>query len=195
MIEKTPLRLAAGLLVALASLPAAGEGWQIDDLMGLLAKTKAARASFVETRTIGIVDRPVESSGELVFAAPDRLEKLTFKPKPESVVLQGDSLTIEQPGKRPVVISLSDHPEISAFVESVRGTLAGDRTALEASYRLDLSGSADAWQLVLIPTRPAMLKVISRIRIRGLRDDVKAIDFESADGDRFQMAITRIPGP
>ncbi|HEX7156522.1 MAG TPA: LolA-related protein, partial [Burkholderiaceae bacterium] len=73
--------------------------------------------------------------------------------------------------------------------------LAGDRNALEGSYRLDLSGSADAWQLVLIPTKPAMLKVISRIRIRGVHDDVRAIDFESADGDRFEMAITRISGP
>jgi hypothetical protein len=37
-----------------------------------------------------------------------------------------------------------------------------------------------------------MLNIISRIRIGGTSAEVKSIDFEQADGDRSEMAITQI---
>ncbi|OYZ00861.1 MAG: hypothetical protein B7Y42_04070, partial [Polaromonas sp. 28-63-22] len=49
-------------------------------LMGLLASGKHIRAEFVERKFLKILDAPVESSGELVFRAPSRLEKRTKLP-------------------------------------------------------------------------------------------------------------------
>jgi hypothetical protein len=36
----------------------------------------------------------LESSGELSFDAPDRLEKRTIKPRPDALLLDGDKLTV-----------------------------------------------------------------------------------------------------
>ncbi len=163
--------------------------------MQLLANRKSGKATFVEKKYIGIIAKPLESSGELAFAAPDRLEKRTLVPKFESLVLDGDRLTIEQADKHRLTLSLQEHPEVSAFVESIRGTLTGDRLALERFYSTELTGTVDKWQLVLVPTQPRMLDVISRIRIAGSRADVKTIDFDQADGDRSEMVISPLPAP
>ena len=104
--------------------------WDIDQLMKSLATSRSGSASFVEKKSIAMLDKPVESSGELLYNAPDHLEKRTLKPKAESMVLDKNTLTVEQRGKKHV-LSLQNYPEIAAFIESIRGTLAGDRKALE----------------------------------------------------------------
>lgn len=184
-----PRTLVAVLLTLAAGVAMAGDV-KLSELMQLLAQQKSGKASFVEKKYIGIVDKPVESSGELAFTAPNKLEKRTLKPALESLVLDGDSLTIEQADKRRFAVSLQEHPEVSAFVESIRGTLAGDRTALEKYYTIAVAGPMEKWQLQLVPTQARMAQVISRIRISGAHASVKTIEFEQADGDRSEMAIT-----
>jgi outer membrane lipoprotein-sorting protein len=183
-------RTLAAVLLALATGVAMAGDVKLPELMQLLAQQKSGKASFVEKKYIGIVDKPVESSGELAFTAPNKLEKRTLKPALESLVLEGDSLTIDQADKRRFTVSLQEHPEVSAFVESIRGTLAGDRTALEKYYTVAVTGPMEKWQLQLIPTQARMAQVISRIRINGAHASVKTIEFEQADGDRSEMFIT-----
>lgn len=176
------------------SLAAAGAELQLPELMQLLAQHKSGKATFVEKKYISIVDKPVESSGELAFTAPDRLEKRTLRPKNEAMVLEGNALRLEQ-GQRRMNVNLQDYPEIAAFIESIRGTLAGDRAALERVYKLDLSGSADRWQLQLTPLQPKMVAVVARVRIGGMRGEVKTIDIDQADGDRSEMVVTTVQAP
>ena len=192
LFDATRMRAMTGVILAIVACAATATDWQLPQLMQLLTQNKSGKASFVERKYIGIIDKPMESSGELAFSAPDRLEKRTLKPKPESLVLEGDTLTIDQPGKRRLSISLQGNPEVSAFVESIRGTLAGDRSALEKAYTLELTGAPDKWLLVLIPTQARMSDIISRIRIGGSRAQVKTIDFDLADGDRTEMIINHV---
>ncbi len=175
-------------LIASAAPAWAGD-WQLDDLMQLLGRTKSGHARFVEKKYIAILDKPVESSGELVFVAPDRLEKHTLKPRSESMVLDGDRITMEQNSKR-LTVNLRSYPEVAAFIESIRGTLAGDRQALEKVYKLDLTGSAERWQLVLVPIQARMSNIVKSIRIGGAHADVDSVMFDQADGDRSEMTIS-----
>ena len=124
-------------------------------LMDALAQNKSGRATFVETKHIAMLDRPVVSSGELLYTAPDRLEKRTLKPKPESMIVQGSELVIER-GGRNYRVQLDAQPQLAAFIDSIRGTLAGDRKALERNYRLSLEGTPQDWVLRLVPGRCKM---------------------------------------
>lgn len=189
-IAKSLLVLAC-LLVSSSSQ--AGE-WDIDQLMHGLAQTRSGHASFVEKKSIAILDKPVESSGELFYTAPDRLEKRTLKPRPESMVLEQGTLTIEQKGKKHV-LPLQNYPEIAAFIESIRGTLAGDRVALERAYRLNLEGAEQGWTLELLPLADRMKKVVERIRIAGERHELRTIEIRQADGDSSLMTITQMSAP
>ena len=186
------------MLVALALmlLPAISHAadWGIDQLMLGLAQTRSDHANFVEKKSIAMLDKPVESSGELFYSAPDHLEKRTLKPKPESMTVDGDSLVIER-GRQKYRLQLQDYPELAAFIDSIRGTLAGDRKALERNYRLSLDGSAEHWTLQLVPTDEKMQAVVKRIRIAGVRDTVRSIEISQADGDSSMMLIEKSATP
>jgi outer membrane lipoprotein-sorting protein len=189
-----------GLISALATLatvlalvtfsPSAFAAWDLQQLMDSLAQNKSGKATFVETKRIALLDKPVESSGELLFTAPDRLEKRTLKPKPESMIVKGDALSIER-GSQKYQLQLQAYPELAAFIDSIRGTLAGDRKALERSYRLSLDGLADSWTLQLLPLDEKMKVVVQRIRIAGVRDQVKSIEITQADGDSSLMVVEK----
>lgn len=186
-----------GIVLCLGLFPlfAGAADWQVADLMRLLAQNRNGHAKFIEKKYIGIVDKPVESSGELFFSAPDKLEKRTLKPHAESMILDGRRLIIDRAGKKRLTLDLGDYPEAAAFVDSIRGTLAGDMGALEKVYNLTLSGSVTKWQLILLPRYSRMSDVITRIVIQGSKGDVSRIDFDMADGDRSEMTVTKLAGP
>jgi len=186
-------RLVALALILLPTLSHAAD-WDIDQLMHSLAQTRSGHARFVEKKSIAMLDKPVESSGELFYNAPDRLEKRTIKPKPESMILEQGNLVIER-GRQKHRLQLQDYPELAAFIDSIRGTLAGDRKALERNYRLSLEGSAEQWNLQLLPLDEKMLAVVKRIRIAGVRDTVRSIEITQADGDSSLMLIGKMPSP
>src|SRR5580658_9318594 len=75
----------------------------LDEVMHLLALRQHGRVEFIEQQFLAILDRPVESSGELRYDAPDRLEKRTLKPHPENLLLAGGVLTVERGRSRRVV--------------------------------------------------------------------------------------------
>ncbi|MFZ3084859.1 LolA-related protein [Rhodoferax ferrireducens] len=182
-----------GLVFAMTS-PAVLAAWDIQQLMDSLAQNRSSQASFVEKKTIAILDRPVESSGQLFYTAPDHLEKRTLKPKPESMVIDGGDLLIER-GRQKHRLQLQAYPELAAFIDSIRGTLAGDRQALERNYQLSLEGTAERWTLQLLPRDDKMLAVVQRIRITGARDLVRSIDITQADGDSSLMSIEKLVTP
>jgi outer membrane lipoprotein-sorting protein len=188
-------RIVPWLAIAIALGPAMADDLQLPALMQTLSHNQHQQARFIEKRYLSVLDRPLESSGELSFVPPDRLEKRTLRPKRESLVVDGDVLTIGQSNGRELRYSLQEHPEISAFVESIRGTLAGDQDALEKAYTLQLSGTAERWHLLLVPRRKEMARIISRVEIAGAQGDLNTIEFDFADGDRSEMAIARVQGP
>ena len=185
--------VSASLILVLFSAPAHA-AWDVDQLMQALAQNKSGRATFVEKKYIAMLDRPVESSGDLLYTAPDRLEKRTVKPKPESMVLEGNTLTVER-GHRQYVLALQDYPELGAFTESIRGTLAGDQKALARIYNITLDGSEERWTLTLRPIEPKMAAAVQRVVIRGSHADLRSIEIEQADKDRSVMTITSTAPP
>jgi hypothetical protein len=175
-------------------LSAQAAQFTIGQLMDLLANATHGSATFTEKKYISILDLPVESSGELLFVPPARLEKRTLKPKVETLVLDGDALTVERQLQRHV-LQLRDYPEVAAMIVSIRATLAGDRTALEGVYRLNLEGSRERWTLVLTPLDTRVGSVIARIRMEGRLGEVRTVEILQADGDRSVMSVQKGVGP
>lgn len=165
--------------------------WDVEQLMQMLAQTRSGHVRFVETKTIAMLDKPVESSGELFYKAPDHLEKRTLKPKPETMVLDQGLLQVER-GRQKHSLRMQDYPELAAFIDSIRGTLAGDRQALERNFRLSLEGNRQSWRLQLVPDNDKMLAVVKRIDIAGEKEVVKRIEISQADGDSSLMRIEPI---
>ncbi|MEO7937545.1 MAG: LolA-related protein [Burkholderiaceae bacterium] len=180
--------LAFVLLVVCGGAQAA---YNLDQLMGDLARQPGGRANFVEKRFLALLDKPVLASGVMVYSPPDRLEKRTLLPKPETMVLDKDTLTIER-DKRRLSINLSSRPEAQAFVDSMRSTLSGNRVALEQHYSLRVQGDSAQWTLTLVPTEPSLQALLQRITVSGSKGQVRLIEYLQADGDRSELAIEPI---
>ena len=184
-----------GLAVLLLGLcTGAQAAYSVDQLMAELAQHPGVRARFVEKRFMALLDKPVLASGDMVYSPPDRLEKRTLLPKPETLVLDKDTLSMER-DKRRLSINLGSRPEAQAFVESIRSTLSGNRAALERHYTLQLQGSDTSWTLVLVPTEPAIAALLRRITINGSKGQVRLIEYLQTDGDRSELAIEPIGTP
>lgn len=169
----------------------ASAAFDIGQLMADLASQKGGRARFVEKRFLAVLDKPLISSGEMTYTPPDYLEKRTLSPKVETVVLNKDTLSLER-GQRKLSINLARQPEALAFVDSIRGTLSGNRSALEKNYALHLSGSADKWVLTLLPSDQKITALVHKITVSGSRNQVYNIEYLQADGDRSVLAIEPI---
>lgn len=186
-------RLTLGLLLA-GLTAAAHAAFDIDRLMAELAQNKGGRVRFVEKRYLAVLDKPVIATGEMSYTAPDRLEKRTLTPKPETLLLERDTLSLER-DKRKLSISLNNRPEVLAFVDSVRSTLAGNRAALERHYALRLSGSADKWSLMLLPSDQDVAAWVQRIIVSGSHQQIRRIEYLQTDGDRSELLIEPIGQP
>jgi hypothetical protein len=155
-----------------------------------LGRVRVAKAQFAERRYLSMLKEPLQFSGTLVYIAPDRLEKNTLRPRAESMVVDRDRLTIEGDGGRQRrIMMLPDHPEIWAFVESIRATLAGDLTTLDRFYKVSLEGSSEEWQLLLEPSEAKMQAMVKSIRISGKASSIRIVEILEADGDRSVMTV------
>ncbi len=104
----TPRRLLATLVLALATTPALA-AWDVAQLMTELARNRGGQALFTEKKYIALLDKPVISSGEMRYTAPDYLEKRTLLPHPERLLLDKDAITLER-GKQKFTLRLTDQP-------------------------------------------------------------------------------------
>ena len=147
------MRAAALVLCLLAGAFAAPvAAFDVASLFARLSKERPQRAQFHEKKYLALLDRPLESSGELLFTPPHTLEKRTVAPKPERVLVDRDRVTLERGGKKHS-ISLRENPGAAVLVESIRGTLAGDLASLTRTYAVGLDGSEANWRLRMRPPR------------------------------------------
>jgi outer membrane lipoprotein-sorting protein len=180
--------IALGLCFLLLTSYAVPASDDLDAVLESLATRRHGTVDFVEQKFLSLLKRPVESSGTLVYDAPDRLEKRTLEPRPETLLLRGDVLTVQR-ATRSRVLDLKSYPQILPFIESVRATLAGDRAALEKQFVLQFSGNLARWTLTLKPVNAELAKSIRQIQIDGSGNDLLRVEIRQADGDRSLMTL------
>lgn len=177
-----------GLICMLISAPVFAI--ELDGLMALLATNKGGKVNFIEKKYIANLSQTLESSGELVFIPPHRLERHTVAPKQESIILDKNSLTWSR-GKTQRELSLSEYPELSVLVTSIRASLSGDKANLEQHYKITLEGTHSAWKLGLTPKLHRAALKVRHIQIAGSQQFAQTIDFALADGDYATMFISK----
>ena len=188
------IRSGRAFLLAALLLSSAARAGDLDDLMSLLAMRQHGRVQFVEQQFLKVLSRPLESSGELRYDAPDRLEKKTNEPRQETLLLTGGILTVDR-GHTHRTLDLHAYPQVLPFIESIRATLAGDRPALERLFRLEFEGTLARWTLTLLPLDQKTKQTVAQVRIEGARDQLLKVEIRQTDGDRSLMTLRPAPTP
>jgi hypothetical protein len=176
------------IAVALGAALPAHAAFGFNELMRTLAQRRSGEARFVEQRFVSVLDQTLTYSGTLHFTAPDKLARHTLTPRPESFVVEGNQLTLQR-GERVRRVTLDSVPELAAMVEAMRGTLAGDGSALQRYFKPTVEGAASRWTLTLVPLDFRLLGVVRQLRIDGHQADVRVVELQLADGDRSVMTI------
>jgi outer membrane lipoprotein-sorting protein len=157
-------------------------------LMRTLAQVKAGEATFSEKRSVAMLERTLESSGRLSFAAPDSFTRETLKPRRDRVSVVGNTVTMSQ-GSRSRTVALDAVPEAAIIMEAIRGTLTGNRAALEKNFNTTVSGNAQRWSLDLVPRDWRLREQVTSVRVSGQQALLREVVVAMADGDRSVMTI------
>jgi outer membrane lipoprotein-sorting protein len=185
-VRTLPLKFLAAAALVLAALPA----WSLDlsELMALLAQRTSGEARFVEQRFVKGLDQPLQSSGTLSFTAPDRFARRTLEPRAESMVVQGNQVTLSR-GGRSKTLTLDASPEALVAVEAMRGTLTGNAKALQKYFKTRVSGTAERWTLELTPLDNAAAGPLLGLKVSGSRDELRTVETQLQGGDASVMTI------
>ena len=187
-LRTTRLQLRAMLLALLCT---AAPAWAFDlpELMGLLARQKQGEANFTEQRYVRGVDGPLAASGTLSFTAPDQLIRRTLTPRPETMAVDGNNLTLSR-GGRSRTMTLDSVPELLGLVEAMRATLAGNGAVLDRYFDTRLSGAPAEWALDLSPKDGRLSSQVASLRLVGKAGEVLGVEMEFRGGDRSVMTIS-----
>ena len=184
--------LCADAIVSVRTANAAA--FDLEALTALLARVRSGEATFVETRRIEMLDRTLTSSGRLSFKAPDVFVRETLKPRREKLAVDGNTLTMSI-GERSRTLQLDASPEASVVVEAIRGTLTGNRAALERLFEPHVDGDAKSWTLELVPRDLRLRGQVASVRVAGRESTVREVRVLLADGDHSVMTIEPVaPG-
>lgn len=159
-------------------------------LMQLFSANKSIKTEFVERKFVRILDSPVESSGELIFIAPTHLEKNTRLPRAESMMIDGNKVSIER-GSFKRSMSLDDLADMASLVRSLTATFRGDQAGIEQYFTWVLTGTNKKWQLVLKPKSIKLFATIREISFKGENDHVQTVETTLTDGDSSLMTLGR----
>lgn len=148
-----------------------------------LDQLQRLRAEFSEEKHIALLARPLRQAGTLYFERTRGIARLTRSPGPERIVLSTTTLRIEKAGKVEEV-PLDRSKTLRGFAVIFPALLRGDRAALEATFDLELEGSAkEAWSLTLWPKDPALCGLIRQVVVSGQGPEVRALRVEEVSGD------------
>lgn len=185
------LRTAAALVV-LAALGLPALAFDLSALAALLAERRSAETRYTEERTVSGLDGPLRSSGTLSFSAPDRFARHTLEPRAESMVVEGNVVSIRR-GGRTRQMALDAVPELTALIAAVRGTLTGDAAALQQHFRVQVTGNAALWTMTLAPRDDRLAAQVRQLQIVGERGELRTLELSLVGGDRSLMIIEALP--
>lgn len=187
------MRMLAAIVLSASACCAAAQqaeapGFTLDRLMSLLAQRRHGEVTFVEMDYFAILDRPVKSSGVLVYEAPSHLEKKTLEPRQESLTLDGDQLTVQR-GHRTYHMQVSAYPQVAPYVDAMRDTLGGNEAALEKVFEVSLTGTLAQWKMELVPLDHGVARKVKQVTVSGSQDVIRSVEILQADGDHSVMTL------
>ena len=193
------LLFALALLAATASA-AVGADWTSswESIRGASRNVRTIEASFVQSRSLSILARPIVSRGKFAFRRPADL-RWEYQSPIESVIIvrKGDVGRYVRRDGRLVADSASRMDALSAVFGEIQHWLAGE-FASSRIFRAELVRAGERTTIVLVPIDAAMRGLIDGVRLDlgGEPGTVTSIVIdEGAEGStRIDFTDVRING-
>ena len=146
----------------------------------------ATHYSFVQTRTLSLLSRPVISEGELEFDAGSGMCWVTLKPFYSKLhVSQNGIFELNKDGSKQRLMP-SGHDVFEVFSQVYKAIFAGEFDDLDNSFNVLPRIEGDAWQLTLQPYGVAEMAWLKEIELSGDGKHSRLLLIEQA-GDSTEL--------
>ncbi|MFM9871232.1 outer membrane lipoprotein carrier protein LolA [Achromobacter xylosoxidans] len=174
------------ICLALAVLPWSARAFDLDDLQRQLRATPVVRGHFVQQKFLRSLPQPLTSRGDFTLAAGRGLLWLLRSPIAQDLRISADG--IARRGPDGAWQALPQHAGAGRENRLFLAVLAGDTRGLRENFDLTLTGSADAWQLLLLPRSALLRQIFENIQINGGKL-VDRIELREVQGDRSVLQM------
>ena len=160
------------LLFALSTGAAFAQPLAPNDVKALLERIRAKRAGtpqvqadFREEKDVHLMNKPISSSGQVSFQAPNKFRREVTGSSPSITVSDGSQLWIYYPKFQSAErYSLGKHSPLDAGIAAL--TAALNLENVENSYHITASKEGDGYQLQLAPRNPSLKRLLKTFNIQ-----------------------------
>ena len=177
------------LLSTLLSTTAMAEDTLLAKIAAGLSRSAVLRAQFIQTKTVAALTRPLESSGQLVYARERGILWKIERPYRVSYLLDDVGVT-ELDANGVVVASAGQGPSWQHVSRIFRALFAADLQALDHYFVATARGDPARWEIALAP-RPALKRIFQNVQVRGGRF-VDQVSFAETNGDTLVIRFINL---
>ncbi|MDO3512052.1 outer membrane lipoprotein carrier protein LolA [Ralstonia pseudosolanacearum] len=161
----------------------------VSQVAAQLGRARGVRARFTQTQTLLSMQRPLISTGTLLFSRErgviwqiEQPLRLTY------VVTEAGVRTLDAAGK-PVPGSQRNAAGIAQVSRMMRAMLGGDLSAMYSQFDVAAQGTPAHWRLRLTPTQPQLAQALRGLDLHG-DTYVRGITIRAVSGDETRLEFT-----
>jgi outer membrane lipoprotein-sorting protein len=183
------LALAMSALAGAAPSEAPQESALVSQVAAQLAQARGVRAQFVQTQTLQALQKPLVSSGTLLFVRDQGAIWRIEQPTRMTYVMTDAGVTTLDANDKPMARGARNAAGVAQVSRMMRAMLAGDLSALYSQFSVNAQGNANRWQLKLTPAQPQLAQALRGLDLAG-DTYVRRIRIRSANGDETRIDFT-----
>ena len=165
---------------------------ELDQLLSSFRGMSGLSARFVEEKRIALLATPIRSEGTIDFVAPGTLMRRVTAPTESAALIERGRLTMLANGRREE-IDLTSNAVVGGLVSSFADVLAGDRVALERTYRIDYERlEGGDWKLTLHPKGAPLNQFLTSMEMVGHGRGVKTMRMVEVSGDETRTTFSDV---
>jgi chaperone LolA len=157
----------------------------LDRVRAKRAGAPQVQADFQEEKTVHLMNKPINSSGKVWFAAPNKFRREVKGNSPSITVSDGQQLWIFYPKFQSAEhYSLGKHSPLDAGIAAL--TAALNLENVENSYHITASKQDSGYELQLAPRNPSLKRLLRTFNIRMNGDlQVQRTEMVQPNGDQI----------
>jgi outer membrane lipoprotein-sorting protein len=185
-------RLAARMLLSLSLLlgmaGASAETFDLAQLSHQLSEPAVIRGNFIQEKYLRALPQPLVSTGVFVLARDRGLLWLLQEPLQRDYRISGSGIAQRDASGW----QQSDQQGPAARQNDLfLAVLSGDTEALQGDFELELSGTSQAWALILTPRSQLLGQIFATIVIQGSAT-AERVELLEAQGDSTLLLLSDI---
>ena len=156
-----------------------------------LEHDRTEQIPFTEVRTFAISNKPLRQTGTLRSAKELGLSLAYEGAKPHTIIVDDKGLIDRQPGGHERQVTIADHPELAALTDLYLNLLRGNAEKLFDYADVYFAGTAQAWEMGLVPHDVNVAKRAGNVVITGGGHFVTRLENRLPDGGSRVLELGR----